>query len=333
MSKNLSGGSGGDLATGKDCFWITMNYPLGIKRHDFSYNIAYIMFETLEFPNNFVNHLRINGVNEIWTPSTFCKDSMEKAGLREGIIEGGVRVMPLGVDTQMFNPEGSKDISTIVNWNSVSGKFKFLSVMGFSARKGINTLVRAFSEEFAGKDSDKVALYLKGGWYPISKAWADVNAARSGIGGSLPLVHLDFAAYPESVLANLYRVCNAFVLPSIGEGWCMPCCEAMATGLPTIATRWGGMLEFMNDDVGYLIDVDRVGTEPSCDWITKEYIGRKFAKASVSHLRKIMRHVYENREEANEIGLKAREWMVKNYSWDVSCKRMKDRLEEIAGKV
>jgi glycosyltransferase involved in cell wall biosynthesis len=47
-------------------------------------------------------------------------------------------------------------------------------------------------------------------------------------------------ALPLSQLPRLYRAADAFVLPSRGEGWGRPHAEAMAMGLPTIATNWSG---------------------------------------------------------------------------------------------
>jgi uncharacterized membrane protein YgcG len=45
-------------------------------------------------------------------------------------------------------------------------------------------------------------------------------------------------------LAMFYRGCDAFVLPSHGEGWGLPTHEAMAMGLPVVTTDWGGSTEF-----------------------------------------------------------------------------------------
>ena len=47
-----------------------------------------------------------------------------------------------------------------------------------------------------------------------------------------------------SVMAALYRRAHAFVLPTRGEGWCLPLLEAMVAGVPAVATAWSGLLEF-----------------------------------------------------------------------------------------
>jgi glycosyltransferase involved in cell wall biosynthesis len=332
LSSNNNVGRGGIGESGGG-FYISMNFPLGVRRHPGFYNIAYIMYETVDFPKVFVDHIRNNGIDEIWTPSVFCKDSMERAGLGgdNGI---GIHVMPLGVDTHMFSREFADEPRLIPGnlGGELGGKFKFLTACGYSERKGISILIRAFNRAFAGKDAGKVALYFKGGWYNAGKAIGEMNAIINGMGipiGNRPLIVYDFNIYPDEVLASLYKGCDAFVLPSRGEGWSLPLCEAMSMSMPTIGTRWSGNLDFMNDENSYLINIDGFALEPRCDWVTGYYIGQKFAVPNEDHLVELFRYVYEHQDEGIEKGKIAREWMVKNFDWKVSCAKMKARLEKI----
>lgn len=332
--------SGGVISDGGS-FYMTMNIPLGVRNHPGFYNLAYIMFETADFPQAFVSHFKNARMDEVWTPSSFCRDTMVRAGLGDVLQnKGGIYVMPLGVDTVMFSKERA-DWPRCIPGNlggPLEGKFKFLTVMGYSERKGVSILIKAFVEEFGlgnrGLDAGKVALYLKGGSYSIERAINEIEKMISDIPGinnnNRPYIHIDFATYSDDVLASLYKACDAFVLPSRGEGFGLPYCEAMSMALPTIGTRWGGNLEFMDDDNSYLIDVSGFAEEPRCEWITGYYKGHKFAVPSVGHLRQLMRHVFEHREEAIEKGKKARKHIEENFDWSVSCARMKNRLEEIA---
>jgi glycosyltransferase involved in cell wall biosynthesis len=67
--------------------------------------------------------------------------------------------------------------------------------------------------------------------------------------------HYDLTGKPLSTEAmiGLYKAASAYVLPTHGEGWGLPYMESMAMGLPTIATEWGGNLEFMSKDTGLLV--------------------------------------------------------------------------------
>ena len=56
-----------------------------------------------------------------------------------------------------------------------------------------------------------------------------------------------------STLAGGGRAADAFVLPSRGEGWGRPHVEAMAMGLPVIATNWSGPTAYLDEAVGYAL--------------------------------------------------------------------------------
>jgi tetratricopeptide (TPR) repeat protein len=76
--------------------------------------------------------------------------------------------------------------------------------------------------------------------------------------------------------------------------------EAMAMGLPTIATRWSGNLEFMNDHNSYLVGHHLVDAP---QFFMR---GQQWAEPSVRELRRAMRRVYEHRDEATATGRRAR---------------------------
>lgn len=72
--------------------------------------------------------------------------------------------------------------------------------------------------------------------------------ARAGL--ALPRVSVLSAPLSQRALPSLYRAATALVQPSRGEGWGRPHAEAMAAGLPVLATAWGGVTAFLTAATG-----------------------------------------------------------------------------------
>jgi len=68
------------------------------------------------------------------------------------------------------------------------------------------------------------------------------------------IVHLDYLDAPR--LASVYRDAEAFVLPSIYEGFGFPLLEAMAHGVPSIASQTSSLPEIGGDAALYFDPTD-----------------------------------------------------------------------------
>ncbi|MGQ9668878.1 MAG: glycosyltransferase [Desulfosoma sp.] len=124
---------------------------------------------------------------------------------------------------------------------------------------------------------------------------------------------------------------NSFVLPSRGEGIGLPYMEAMATELPVTAPRWGGQLDFMNDDNSFLIDVEALLpvhgllTAESSYYTSDQHL----AEPSVSHTAELMRWVFDHRSEAQKRGKIARQRPITHWSIEPSARWFQARLSWI----
>ena len=107
-------------------------------------------------------------------------------------------------------------------------------------------------------------------------------------------------------LRRRYAQSNCFVLPTRGEGWGLPIAEAMAMGLPVIATNFSGPTAFLTAHNSHPLPVAR------------ELAGG-FAETSVAMLRRAMRRAYDEATSgggttAKERGARARATMVEHFS-------------------
>ena len=150
-------------------------------------------------------------------------------------------VVPNVVDTDFFLPPATAPADEC---------FVFVSIATQVMDKGIDTLVRAFALAFRDAPGVRMEIGGAGPDRPVFEA-----LARS-LGVDRQITWLG-ALSREQVLAVLRRA-HAFVLPSRYETFGVVYVEAMAVGLPVIATKCGGPEDFVDSESGYLVDVASV---------------------------------------------------------------------------
>jgi len=109
-------------------------------------------------------------------------------------------------------------------------------------RKNIPFLIEVF-EQLKGFDGDLVIAGMRGWKYaPILERWQQ-SPQRDRIR------YLDYV--PEEHLPALYTGAEAFVFPSLYEGFGFPPLEAMCCGTPVVASRAGSLPEVLGDAAAY----------------------------------------------------------------------------------
>jgi glycosyltransferase involved in cell wall biosynthesis len=104
--------------------------------------------------------------------------------------------------------------------------------------------------------------------------------------------------------------------------------EAMACGLPVIATRWGGNLDFMTDDNSWLLDIDGLVQIDAREEFSF-YRGQNWAEPSVEHLKRLMRLSAASSELRQLLGKRARKDMEERWDWGTIAPLAGLRLKEI----
>ena len=276
------------------------------------YKVGFTMLETDSIPAEWVR--QANLMHEIWVPSTFNVRTFRDSG-----VSRPIHVIPLGVDPDYFNPKMAR--------HPLTGLFTFLSIFEWGERKMPEILLQAFSDEF--RPDEPVVLICK---TLNADGDVDVHAQIDGLdlGGMASRIHLSLnEVIATSQLGSLYCSADCFVLPTRGEGFGMPVIEAMACGLPVIATDWSAHCDFMNAENAYPLPVDRlVPAEAKCPY----YKGFKWAQPSYHHLRRLMRHVFENQAEARAKGQRASRDVLANWTWDQAAQKIVNRLDQIAAE-
>src|SRR3954447_9711190 len=207
-------------------------------------NVARTMFETDRVPASWLPQLVRR--DEVWVPSVHGRDAFE----RGGIPSDRLRVIPGTIDFDLYAP-GAEPLALDVP----HGHLVFLSNFAFSERKAWRALLAAWARAFA--PTDPVCLVLKmSGTGGAGALRARVEAELGGQ-ATAPVRVMTNTLSPAD-LVRLYAAADAYVLASRGEGWGRPYMEALAMGLPTIASNWSGNLEFMRPETSWLVDGELV---------------------------------------------------------------------------
>ncbi|MGN8768191.1 glycosyltransferase [Paenibacillus barengoltzii] len=265
-------------------------------------SVGRTMFETDRLPSDWV--VRLNEMTEIWVPSRFNRETF----IRSGVHEKKIRVVPGTLDESVY----SRDRVTPYPLDGARG-FRFLSVFDWSVRKGWDVLLQAYMETFTSLDDISLILKISRINEPLANVHAEIHHMKSKLGLSSPphIIVMD-SRMTEDEMIRLYAACDAFVLPTRGEGWGRPFMEAMAMQLPVIGTNWSGQLEFMDSENSYLIDVERLNPVP--DTMPPHFHGHLWAEPSTEHLKQLMQYVVQHPEEAKAKGRLARESLFPKYS-------------------
>ena len=199
--------------------------------------------------------------------------------------------------------------------------FAFLHVSSCFPRKGVDVLLKAWGDAFTREDD--VTLIIKTFPNPHNTARHLLEDARASY-QNYPDVIIIEEDLSDSALKALMLSCDALVAPSRGEGFGLPIAEAMLSGLPVIATGYGGHMDFCDHENAWLVDFtfararthfalsDSIWAEPDCEDLARQ-----------------LRAVYDaTPEERKRRALAGRDRLLGRYSWGQVARRVMDAARE-----
>jgi glycosyltransferase-like protein len=142
-----------------------------------------------------------------------------------------------GVDLERFTRPPASDRAVLRARVGAEHRFLFLTVGGIEPRKGSADLIEAMGELRRTLAPPPVLAVVGGHSFQDYEAYRERVLARAEILGlefGADVVLLGMVADEE--LPLWYRAADAFVFPSRKEGWGLAVLEAMASGLPVVAT-------------------------------------------------------------------------------------------------
>jgi glycosyltransferase involved in cell wall biosynthesis len=220
---------------------------------------------------------------------TISKYSSEKIVQFYDADKTKIRIVPNGVDLQRFKPVQS--LESIKRQIGIDSKLCVLFVGRLIPRKGLPFLIEAAKhivKEF------KETIFVIVGDGPL-KNYLMAYLKKINLSGNFVFL----GDVNENLLPALYNCADVFALPSIQEGQGIALLEAQATAKPVVAFDVGGVHEAMVDkETGLLVKPN------SCE----------LAEAILKLLSS-----WSLREK---MGVKGREFVSNNFSWDICAQRM-----------
>jgi glycosyltransferase involved in cell wall biosynthesis len=230
----------------------------------------------------------------------------EKIAARFPWARDRLYVVPNGVDTRVFTPSSSRSRHLILH----AGRL--------TPEKGAHTLLEAFERVSTRYPDAQLVLsgpfwvtppaHLRGAPREAVRTWKSVGRRYEHLirkkAQQLNSVFLT-GHVPHRALVRIYRSASVFVHPALwNEPFGMILAEAMACGLPVVASRSGGIPEVVQDGrTGLLVD-----------------------PGDVDGLAAAIDRIFDNRELAARMGVAARARAEELFDWE----HVAGRVAEIA---
>lgn len=246
--------------------------------------VVFTMWETDTLSEEmFVAHL--HRFDQVLVP---CRHNQKLFGQHHD----NVAVVPLGVDTDFYGLRKS------VPQNKT---FRFMAGGSHWMRKGLDVVVRAFSE-----------LNLPGTEL-VLKCTPETIGGIPKITHDRIIIHESFM--PADKDRDLYYTSDCYIAMSRGEGWGLMPLQAMCMGIPTIVSNTSGHQEFLE------LATLTVDTTPQPVNCPPYYLSGNWDEPDIDGLKDSMAWMMDNRQIATDTAL-ANAKKASRFTWTNSAKEL-----------
>ena len=268
--------------------------------------IGFPIFELDTLNKRAISH--INSCDHIFVASHWASDIIKKHSNID------VSVVPLGVDTNIFNQRNYVD----------HNKCRFFSCGKWEIRKGHDIILEAFKRAFPSNSNDNVELNMMcTNNFPQAKKFA--NQMESYYSSDHRVNLLPRVVHHHEV-ADVMSHMDCGIFMARAEGWNLELLEMMALGKHVIATYYSAHTQFCNDDNAMLVHI--VDTEPALDGIWFNGSGNWAAlnEDQINQAAKHMKDFYEIWKRDNDIVNHKGIETGKKFTWAESVKTFSEKV-------
>lgn len=254
-----------------------------------------------------------------WAKQIVINEIQNKGAIKIGASYNydPVKVVPLGVDTEIFSNTMPNPRKTCV----------FLNIGKWEVRKGHDILVHLFNRAFKPEDDVELwmmnhNLFMKPEDKENNSTWQKLYA-ESQLGDKIKFIP---RVNTLNEVADIMSRSDCGIFPSRAEGWNLELLEMMACGKMVIATNYSGHTEFCNSDNALLVDTKL--TEPAfhAPWFHGQGNWALFGSDQHEKFIEHMQTVYVKKQRGdvmiNRNGIET----AKQFSWTHSAQKLMEAL-------
>lgn len=274
------------------------------------YTIGTWFWETEEFPPRLRGALDF--VDEVWMPSDYSRDSLQ------AVTNKPVITLPLPIVAPQVDPALDRVALGLPDGYLFLYTFDMFST---ARRKNPLGVIEAHKRAFGPGDGAVLVLKSANG----DKRREDLDELLDAARGRSDITVIDDYV-PAGHIDAMIAGCDCYVSLHRAEGFGLGMAVAMSLGKPVIATGYSGNLTFMNRNNSYLVDWERTQVGPGVPIYPAD---DHWADPDVDHAARLVRHVFDHRAEAAEMGARARSDIERDHSPTARGALLRQRLGEI----
>lgn len=281
------------------------------------FKIAYNVWESTLYDRTFFKTMNL--YDQIWCPTNWQRNCI----INQGADGNKVFVVPEAVDGSVFYPEPFNLNLDLYKDN----RFKFILVGRWEYRKSTTEIINTFLKTFTKDDPVDLILIVDNDYSDDGMKTTEERLKHYNFNDDrLKVQH--FLKRQDYI--NLLKNGHVFLSCSRSEGWNLPLIEAMACGIPSIYSNWGGQLEFAKDK-GHPVNVlyEKEIPNPGDNYIGK--VGN-YIEPDFEHLSEVMHDVYTNYWRYKNIAIAESEIIRNEFSWDNAANKAMDIINNIKEK-
>jgi glycosyltransferase-like protein len=168
-------------------------------------------------------------------------------------------IVPNGVDAERFAAPGRVSPEALRKRAGLDGDFVYLTVGGLEPRKGSLALIEALARARATAGPHLRLAVVGGHSFQDHHPYRERCLARAADLGLSDDEIVLLGTVSDEELTAWYHAADAFVFPSVTEGWGLAVLEAMAARLPVVTSDIPVFREYLTDKDAILVAPGDVG--------------------------------------------------------------------------